>query len=229
MHEVREISESIYDSVLKSKFRRLSEILENPFFLQVGACDGVTSENMRDVFNETDWSAVMLEPLPDMFAKLQVNWAHKPKFQLVNAALAPYDGTAEIRRIPPEDVRASDAWEWGISSLNGVDSSFGRPGFHKETAEFLTSRSRLEQVKTISFETLKKNVGIKRIDYIQIDTEGYDRIVMEEIDLVRFRPFLIQCEIYNLSTVDRAKLFGYLQRHGYSILYWTFDLIAYHL
>jgi FkbM family methyltransferase len=226
---MQEVTREEHESLLRKKFLKLNQILESPFFLQIGAADGVIAEEIRDLFEQTDWSAVMLEPLPDMFAKLQQNWAHKPKFQLVNAALAPYDGFTDIRRIPPETVRASDPWEWGVSAIDGIPSSFGGPGVTAETAEFLTTRSRLDRVETISFETLKRRFAFKRIDYLQIDTEGFDLVVMKEIDLVRFRPFLIQCEIYNLSTFDRAELFGLLQRHGYEIVYWRFDLLAYHL
>jgi FkbM family methyltransferase len=226
---VRELSESEFDALWKAKFEKLSSILASPFFLQVGAADGVIAENLRGHFESTDWSAAMMEPLPDMFAKLQQNWAHKPKFQLINAALAPYDGFVDIRRIPPEDVRPGDPWEWGISAIEGIPSSFGGPSVTKETADFLTSRSRLDRVRTMSFETLKRIAGLSRIDYLQVDTEGYDLIVMKEIDLVRFRPFVICCEIFNLSTADRAELFGLLQRHGYEIVYWRFDLLAYHV
>jgi FkbM family methyltransferase len=226
---MQEVTREEHESLLRKKFLKLNQILESPFFLQIGAADGVIAEEIRDLFEQTDWSAVMLEPLPDMFAKLQQNWAHKPKFQLVKAALAPYDGFTDIRRIPPETVRASDPWEWGVSAIDGIPSSFGGPGVTAETAEFLTTRSRLDRVETISFETLKRRFAFKRIDYLQIDTEGFDLVVMKEIDLVRFRPFLIQCEIYNLSTFDRAELFGLLQRHGYEIVYWRFDLLAYHL
>lgn len=223
---MKDLSDGEFNSVLHGKFHRLTEFLSDPKFLQIGAADGKLAENLHDTFMQSDWRAVMLEPLPDMFEKLRETYASKPKFRLVNAALAPYDGFANIRRIPPESVRDDELWAHGISSMDGTRSSFTEGPVPPGVAVELTSRSRLERVVTMTFETLRRQTDLDRIDYLQIDTEGYDLIALRQIDLVRYRPFLINCEIFNLSLSDRAEVFGHLQRHGYSLTISEWDVMG---
>lgn len=223
---MNQISDAEANVLLHKRFARLTEFLSDPQFLQIGAADGKLAENLHNEFMATDWRGVLLEPLPDMFAKLKETYKTKSKFHLINAALTPYDGYAEIRRIPPDYVRDDEPWAHGISSIDGTRSSFTEGPVPKETAEDLKARSRLDRVVAMSFDTLRRKADLDRIDYLQIDTEGYDLIVLKQIDLSRYRPFLINCEIFNLSPTDRAEVYGILQRYGYSITISTWDVMA---
>lgn len=224
---MKEVTDATFAEILRSKFIKLTDFLDDPWMLQVGAADGKIAETLHDQFMSADWNAVLLEPLPDMFQRLQKTYSNKPKYKLVNAALAQFDGYVNIRRIPPEAVKDDELWALGISSIDGVRSSFTVGGQVPDaTAIDLAAKSRLDKVRTISFQTLVASADLRKIDYLQIDTEGYDLVVLQEIDLQRFRPLLINCEIYNLSHFDRAKVFARLQAHGYDLTVSEWDVMG---
>jgi hypothetical protein len=65
----------------------------DPFFIQIGANDGKTHDPLYKFVTEFGWSGILLEPLPDIFERLKANYAGRPNLKLLNAALAPEDGS----------------------------------------------------------------------------------------------------------------------------------------
>jgi FkbM family methyltransferase len=230
MEDVLEhLNDHDFGLALVERFDQISREVPDPVFLQIGANDGQLAENLHHSFMSSDWRAVMLEPLPDLFEKLRKTYASKPKFRLINAALTPQDGVANIRRIPPEDVRSDELWAHGIASLEDAPQSSFKAGgeVSLDLATDLTARSRLEEIKTISFSTLVKQTGLDKIDYLQIDTEGYDLIVLRQVDFSLFEPRLICCEIFNLSESDRSEVVKLLQSLHYNIVLSRWDVLAF--
>lgn len=63
--------------------------------IDIGAYDGITFSNSRRLI-EMGWSAILVEPAPDAFARLQSLYATDPRVRLVNCALAPQRGTIDF-------------------------------------------------------------------------------------------------------------------------------------
>lgn len=71
--------------------------------MQVGANDGVSNDPISSYMRGFRGRAVLIEPEPDAFQKLQANWAPVPSnVSLINCAIAERDENIVMYRIAPE-------------------------------------------------------------------------------------------------------------------------------
>src|SRR5580700_9172972 len=73
-----------FDSALLRVFPSLDRLN----FIQVGANDGVRGDPIRRYITACEWSGLLIEPLPALFAELQRNNAGNPRLDFPNAAVA---------------------------------------------------------------------------------------------------------------------------------------------
>lgn len=75
--------------LLRNYFRGESELS----VVQIGAYDGISGDAIRPllVCNQR-WQALLVEPVPHLFARLRGNYGPNPRFQFVNAAIAKSEG-----------------------------------------------------------------------------------------------------------------------------------------
>lgn len=191
------------------------------FFVEVGAMDGINHDSMyKHIVRNTGWRGLLVEPLPDMFEKLKDNYAGRANLLFENSAITNEDGGAEITRIPPENVgRDCPGWADGISTL--------RPNIHIiGQRDDLKPYAVTEPVKTTRFETLVKKYGITEIDILQIDAEGYDKDIFDQVWEANFRPGIIKLEINYLTSVEIKDLSYFLEANGYQCFTERFDIVA---
>lgn len=69
--------------------------------------------------------------------------------------------------------------------------------------------------RSITFDTICKNHGITTIDYLQIDTEGFDSEIIKMIDLskytidtIRFEKWIFETECFTRYNSERADTLG---------------------
>ena len=78
------------------------------------------------------------------------------------------------------------------------------------------------KVKTIALRDFINDNGIKAIDFVKIDTEGYDYFVIKGLGLEKIKPAFIICEYENVkSEVLGYKLrdmLSYLEKYNYKII-----------
>lgn len=117
---------------------------------------------------------VAIEPHPRVCKRLLANLAlnHIGWVTVVQAALSEKDGTADFYGF------AEDAFEQGISSFLPDE----------EAKQKLT-------VWTIRGSTLQKELGLTRCDFLKIDVEGFESVVLRELSglITTYRPLII-CE-----------------------------------
>jgi len=148
------------------------------FVLQVGANDGVSGDPIQQFIKKCKWKGLLLEPLPDIFEKLQHNYQSEEGIILHNAALAAQDGSVTFYRIR----EGADVPDW-CNCLG----SFSRETIlsHKDRFPAIEDLIVEQTVDALTFNTLVEKYGINRIDLIMIDTEGYDYEVLKQIDFQR--------------------------------------------
>lgn len=75
-------------------------------------------------------------------------------------------------------------------------------------------------VPAISITKLLNDYGIKNIDYMNIDIEGYDQDIIKELDFSRCLPKVISVEDYadNVQEVLLSPITVYLCSNGYSLV-----------
>jgi FkbM family methyltransferase len=154
----------------------LGKIPPGSLVVEIGAMDGVRFDPLHNHLVTPKWNAIVLEPLPDMFALLQKNYEPYPWVRCVNAAISDQSGQLSLFRVKPDAVAQHGYGEWVV----GISSAF-----KGATLSYLDHSVSEEIVRALSFSDFVKEFSISRIDVLQIDTEGYDWKILEQVDLAR--------------------------------------------
>jgi FkbM family methyltransferase len=208
---------------------KVDSFVSDPFFVQVGAMDGIMADSLHAFLRECDWTGVLVEPLPDMFERLKQNYAAKTKFRFENVAICPENGTVRMRRIPVELIRDGTipSWAEGISALEQVQTSVFDGGKTDPVTQGLLEQHLVyEEVEGVTFRTLADRADIRRVTFVQIDTEGYDWKILAEIERAGILPLLINIEVKHMPEEDVAKTIDFFERHGYDYRIFDHDAIA---
>jgi FkbM family methyltransferase len=186
--------------------------------VQVGACDGVTNDPIHQVVARGSSRAILLEPNPFAFARLQKIYAGVPGVTLIQAAIGESDGEASLYRVKKSEVADTDV------DLSIQVASFSR----KHVESFCDHPAQVEKivVPCRTLESVLKSLGVVAIDLLQIDTEGYDgKIVRMSLNLPE-PPKCIHFEHVHLPTEDRLPLFELLKSRGYLLSYDLENVLA---
>ena len=163
-------------------------------FVEIGSCDFDTLSYLSDY----GWSGVILEPIRKYFDNL----VPTPNVQLVNAALDWEDGSRTMWTAD-EAVVNEDRDFSGMSSFYGDSFRFSNGDY------VLTNPI---DVRTITFKTLFGMTGITQVDYLKIDTEGYDLEVLKMFPWETMKPSFVKFESKHIDIDAAVEL---LQGNGY--------------
>jgi len=190
---------------------------------------------MNTHFN--DYQKVFIEPIKPIFKQLEKN-VHKHKMKntlLVNAAIGDkenkltfycWKGKDEIKN---PIIKSKYKWWWDQTCSLDYERLFSSydfgPQLHQMLKDLSLVRELLEtdiaqySVPVYSFKQLivMYNLDPHDIAYIQVDTEGYDAVVVKNIlETPNVRPVAINYEDMLLSEQDKASVSLALRGRGYS-------------
>lgn len=190
-------------------------------FVQVGAHDGTQLDPLREAILGSSWRGVMVEPVPYVFERLHARYRTNRRITLENVAVADVDGTKPFHFLP--EVEDDDVWRW-YDALG----SFRREVVlaHDEFVDDIADRLVTVDVPCVTFETLCARHGLRHVDVVQMDTEGYDRDVLELVDLDGLGVELVLFEHLHLRADDRAVCRRLLHAHGFEQVSDGMDTIA---
>ncbi len=75
--------------------------------------------------------------------------------------------------------------------------------------------NQLHSVKTITLEKILDENNISNIDFLSLDTEGYELNILKGLNLTKYRPKYMLIEIY---TKDYDNIINFLQENKYSLI-----------
>lgn len=196
---IRSYSQEGEDMVVRSFYENFKKY--KGFYVDIGAHHPYRFSNTK-YFYSKGWSGINIEPSPEAM----------PLFRF-------------FRR---RDVNLNI----GISSADKELTyyCFDEPalnGFSKKLSEERNHpNSKYHLIKTISVRTFPlKDVLDKylpegqKIDFLSIDAEGYDFIVLKTNDWDRYRPnFVLVEEKIDLADLDESELYIYLREKGYKLI-----------
>lgn len=191
-----------------------------PYFIGIGANDGVTHDPLYPFVRDFGWSGIMVEPIPEAFAALQRNYAAFSDVTLVQAAVGAADGTGTIYTVEASDPE---------SMMMTLHSSFSRDmllrgkRWHPDLEAHIVER----KVPVVSFSTLVTKARGRAVDVLKIDTEGYDLEILKSANLLNLSPRLILAEHANLSRADKIQMADILLDSGYRIAMTSLDMLGY--
>ena len=202
----------------------VARILEKTFppgapfrFVQVGAHDGISHDFLYSFVKLRDSSGLVIEPLPDLFQRLQSNYANNGKIIPVQKAVHASRDTVVLYRVDPEREHLLPGWAGGIAS---VDSR------HHERAGIPEAYMVKVEVPAARLSSILQQHNIIGTDYLQIDAEGYDLEILKMADLNRMEPRIVRLEIASLSEEGKKEAWQLLQSAGYFCFLQTPDLVG---
>lgn len=186
-------------------------------FIQVGANDGISHDNIFPFFKSHKCRGVLVEPLPHFFDRLKLNYADSPSMVPLKIALHPTAKTFDIFSVNPKALHKYPHWVSGIASFN-KDHLFSN-GIPE--GDLIS-----ESVPCTSLTQLVKDHDLFGLDYLQIDTEGFDDEIIKMIDFSIIKPKLIKFESVHLSKSQKQATIGLLNAQGYKIIDERRDMLA---
>jgi FkbM family methyltransferase len=203
---------NVFELVARDLMRRIPD----PFFLQIGAHDGVDDDPIHPLVTRYGWQGLLVEPQPDVFAQLVRNYHGVPRLDFANAAIADHDGTATL--YAPAEGPTQSAGTCLVSFSEAVLRRRIGP----------TAPIREMHVPALTMRSLLAQYNVARVDLLQIDTEGYDFEVLKMLDDCEIKmPRLIRFEYVNLTINERKLCIEHLVARGYEMLVDGIDIIAY--
>ncbi len=167
------------------------------YFVEFGACDGVTLSNTYLLESAYGWSGVLAEPAPVWHERLRTN----RRCHVDTRCVWSQSG------VPLEFLTTPDTPELAtVEAFAATDS---------HAAERARQPGSIT-VQTVSLnDLLTERAAPRDIDYLSVDTEGSEYEILSALDFSRFRPCIITVE-HNHNQSKRRAIEALLGREGYS-------------
>jgi FkbM family methyltransferase len=159
-------------------------------YIIIGAMDGVSFDNIFDKLTKDD-VALFVEPIPHQFKKLQENVERLPcKVYIENSVVSDRIEDIVMAYLPDEEIK--EEFLGGCSSV----VKFGTP-----LNRYLAKIDNLtyHESKSVTFDMLCEKYGFNEVDYVQVDCEGYDQIIVDSIDLYKYNIKKLKFEIHYID------------------------------
>ncbi|HEY1059365.1 MAG TPA: FkbM family methyltransferase [Limnobacter sp.] len=152
---------------------------------------------------------VVVEPLPDLFEHLTLNYQHYPAIKPIRVAIHPTERAAAIYRVAKQALQNHPDWARGIASFNrGHLLSHRIPERDIEATEVACQPL---------MELILEN-HLQDLNYLQVDTEGFDHEILKQLDLDICKPGLIKFEKVHMPKAEYTTLAKRLRSYGYQII-----------
>lgn len=170
--------------------------------LDIGANDGKTLSNSLALI-ELGWGGTLVEPSKETFEKLKALHADNDKVECFEVGICDNNGVAKMQEsgsIFPDKADRS------------LVSTMSAPDYEKwkNAADF-----KEVEINTWDFKTLLEFSKIKKFDFITCDAEGFDMIILKQMNLTELGCSLI-CIEHNgpfQPYVDYIAQFGHKTIH----------------
>lgn len=168
-------------------------------FVDVGAYDGITFSNTL-LFERLGWGGVCIEPLPSVFEKLKA----ARSAICVNCAVSDSSGTGTLVQV---DMPS------GFEQMySGLKANFDER--HRRTIQKWGAKPKEMTVQIRRLVDILTEHGIKRVDYLSIDTEGSEWRILRTFDLGAFEVRAVSVE----NNYRDEKIRRYMLGRGYRLV-----------
>jgi FkbM family methyltransferase len=181
-----------YSQIEQDKFyiENIAKFKCNGFFVEIGGYDGITGSNTYYLEKNLNWDGIVIECFPESFDKCKIN----RKCKLVDRAIYKISNET-IEMLIPEGEEISGGNKQ-LCGLNGYIKNESLMHFNNSY-----KKSRIINVKTVSFNDLMEDNNVKEIDYLSLDIEGYE---LEVLKTINFKKYIIK-----YLTVEHGNVINY--------------------
>ena len=157
---------------------KLNEIFNKKggFFIELGANDGLFQSNTAFFEKKMEWSGILIEPSLKGYEECKKN---RPKSVCLNYACVSND-------------YKNDYIEGDFKDNSAMGSIGGKR----------LRRQNLVKVKAITLEKILDEHCHTNIDFLSLDTEGYELEILKGLNLNKYRPKFMLIEVYKKDYND---------------------------
>jgi FkbM family methyltransferase len=148
-------------------FRHVFQGKKNGTFLEIGGYDGVLASNCLFFEDRLGWTGAIVEPVPDLAAKIRANRS----VPCIEVAVGAATGEQEFLEVQD-----------GYLQMSGLAKTYDQ-ALLKEVQSDARYRGQTVPVKTLRFDDLLAQANLGAIDLISLDVEG------AEMDALSCFPF----------------------------------------
>lgn len=205
-----------FERIMEKTFKKEKDFS----FIQVGANDGVSFDDLYSFVTNRNSKGVVIEPIKEYFNELVANYKNFDNIKPVNMAVYINKTVLKIHKINPDRISNYPDWVKGIASLDKEH--------HKKTdisqEDMITEDVNADHLMKI----VRKNYNgdIKKLDFLQVDTEGFDYQVIKMIDFEIMTPKILKFEHVNVTEKEIKELNVMLSNKGYKMFNEGGDTIA---
>jgi FkbM family methyltransferase len=186
--------------------------------IQVGACDGFSNDPIRHHVGKNFLHAILIEPNPYAFSRLQKTYEQSQNVTLVRAAIGEKDGIASLYRAKKMKTEDSE-----------IDLTLQVASFYKKHLEQHGLQS--HQIERIdvpcrSLQSIVNELNLSKLDLLQIDAEGFDATIVRMALEMSVLPECINFEHIHLTAADRQPLFDRLRERDYLLGFDRWNILA---
>ena len=212
--------------VLTPHIRILLDLLLRPrsdfFFVQLGANEGGTGDPIYETIRRHQLPGLLVEPQATAFEKLKAAYQGMDQVRMERVAIARERGVLTLYKLNPKYAHLYPYDPSGIASFSAQHIIK-----HIRGGASIPDLILEETVEAMPLAELLEKHKVRRIDLLQIDTEGYDFEILKMLDFDRFQPVLINLEHLHLKPADCEACLKLLLSRGYMIHFGPDDILAY--
>ena len=160
----------------------------------IGGNDGLSFDNLFQSLDPNLVSGVVIEPSKKYFSLLQKNLKDFKKIEFLNLAITNSEENFSLYQLNDQGLKKLPDWGKGLGSLSKENLL--------KFDEITEGDIEEEIVKGLTFDRIINDQSLFNVDYLQIDTEGFDGEIIGMIDFDSFKPQLLKFEWVNLSPTE---------------------------
>lgn len=172
-------------------------------FVDIGAYDGSKYSNTRFFEEQRGWTGVCIEPLPDAFEQLQKN----RRCACMRACIGARDGECKFLHVQSPQV--------DTAMLSGVVDQYDARHLDRVRGEVVRFGGSLTEI-AVTMRTLQsvlKELKIKNVSFISLDTEGSELAILRSFDPGSFG---VRCLLVENNYADQ-QIEAVLRDRGYQL------------
>lgn len=198
---------------------RNSLLAKKAKILVIGANDGLSFDDLFQSIDPMQVSGAVVEPSSKYFAILQSNLKAFQNLKFVKAAIYKESKMLKLYQLNELGLKKLPDWGQGLGSFS-KDYLLKFEKIKKEDIEF-------EYVNGIPFKTIIEKYSLNTLDYLQIDTEGFDAEIIKMIDFGKVSLRMIKFEIKYLEPNEMDSITNLFKVYNYHFVKMHGDMVAY--
>ncbi|MFC1590522.1 FkbM family methyltransferase [Candidatus Omnitrophota bacterium] len=215
----------------------LQSLKEGTYFIQVGACDGITCDPIHSLIIQNNWSGILIEPVKYYFDQLKSNYNGMNNLIFENVFIGENNIIRDFYYIDSNVASEMNGegphnnWAYGQGSFSKevitreIKSNAFRGKWYRDNIPRFISSIRSIKVPSITINDLIKKYAPQKVDLLQIDAQGFDYNIIKSIDFDLWKPKIINFES-SMFPKEKKSCNLFLKKKGYAIIEYGCDMLA---